>query len=141
MLTLHAIEKHFGATIALAGVDLDVAPGEVHALIGENGAGKSTLMNILSGAFSPDGGSMIVDGRPYAPRGAADARARGIAHIHQELALCPHLSVAENILMGIEPSRGGWLRRDAMHQRAAAPRRFRPRRDRSGDAYRRPLAC
>jgi ribose transport system ATP-binding protein len=119
MLQLHAIEKRFGATIALAGVDLAVAPGEVHALIGENGAGKSTLMNILSGAFAAGSGSMIVDDRPYAPRGPSDARAHGIAHIHQELALCPHLSVAENILMVIEPSRGGWLRRDAMNQRAA----------------------
>jgi len=120
MLTLHAITKHFGATIALDGVDLDVAPGEVHALIGENGAGKSTLMNILSGAFPPERGSMIVNGQPYAPRGPAEARERGIAHIHQELALCRHLSVAENILMGIEPSRGGWLHRDELNDRAAA---------------------
>ncbi|HXA18608.1 MAG TPA: sugar ABC transporter ATP-binding protein [Thermoanaerobaculia bacterium] len=120
MLTLRSITKHFGATIALDGVDLDIAPGEVHALIGENGAGKSTLMNILSGAFPPDGGTMTAGGQPYAPRGPADARERGIAHIHQELALCAHLSVAENILMGIEPSRGGWLQRDALNDRAAA---------------------
>jgi len=120
MLTLRSITKHFGATIALDGVDLDVAAGEVHALIGENGAGKSTLMNILSGAFPPDSGTMMAGGQPYAPRGPADARERGIAHIHQELALCPHLSVAENILMGIEPSRGGWLQRDALNDRAAA---------------------
>jgi ribose transport system ATP-binding protein len=120
MLTLRSITKHFGATIALDGVDLDVAAGEVHALIGENGAGKSTLMNILSGAFPPDSGAMTAGGQPYAPRGPADARERGIAHIHQELALCPHLSVAENILMGIEPSRGGWLQRDALNDRAAA---------------------
>jgi len=120
MLTLHSITKHFGATIALDGVDLDVAPGEVHALIGENGAGKSTLMNILSGAFPPDSGSMIVSDQPYAPRGPAEGRERGIAHIHQELALCRHLPVAENILMGIEPSRGGWLHRDELNDRAAA---------------------
>ena len=120
MLTLRSITKHFGATIALDGVDLDIASGEVHALIGENGAGKSTLMNILSGAFPPDSGTMTAGGQPYAPRGPADARERGIAHIHQELALCPHLSVAENILMGIEPSRGGWLQRDALNDRAAA---------------------
>jgi ribose transport system ATP-binding protein len=120
MLTLRAITKHFGATIALDGVNLDIAPGEVHALIGENGAGKSTLMNILSGAFLPDAGTMTAGGQPYAPRGPADARERGIAHIHQELALCGHLSVAENILMGIEPSRGGWLERDALNDRSAA---------------------
>ena len=118
-LRLQAITKHFGATIALDGVDLEVAPGEVHALIGENGAGKSTLMNVLSGAVAPDSGSMIVDERAYMPRGPADARGRGVAHIHQELALCGHLSVAENIAMGVEPSRGGWLRRDVMNERAA----------------------
>jgi len=120
MLTLRSITKHFGATVALDGVDIDVSPGEVHALIGENGAGKSTLMNILSGAFPPDSGTMTVGVEGYAPRGPADARARGIAHIHQELALCAHLTVAENILMGIEPSRGGWLRREELHDRAAA---------------------
>jgi ribose transport system ATP-binding protein len=120
MLTLRSITKHFGATIALDGVDLDIAAGEVHALIGENGAGKSTLMNILSGAFPPDAGTMTAGGLPYAPRGPADARERGIAHIHQELALCAHLSVAENILMSIEPSRGGWLQRDNLNDRAAA---------------------
>ena len=119
-LRLEAITKHFGATIALDGVDLEVAPGEVHALIGENGAGKSTLMNVLSGAVAPDSGSMIVDGMSYAPRGPTDARGRGVAHIHQELALCAHLSVAENIAMGVEPSRGGWLRREVMNERASA---------------------
>jgi ribose transport system ATP-binding protein len=118
-LRLTAIRKHFGATISLDGVDLEVAPGEVHALIGENGAGKSTLMNVLSGTVAPDSGSMIVDERAYAPRGPADARSRGVAHIHQELVLCAHLSVAENIAMGVEPSRGGWLRRDVMNERAA----------------------
>jgi len=120
MLTLRSITKHFGATVALDGVDLDVASGEVHALIGENGAGKSTLMNILSGAFPPDSGSMMINDQPYAPRGPAEGRERGIAHIHQELALCRHLSVAENILMGIEPSRGGWLRRYELNDRATA---------------------
>ncbi len=119
-LILTNITKHFGATIALDGIDLDVAPGEVHALIGENGAGKSTLMNILSGAFSPDSGTMMVEGLPFAPRGPADARERGVAHIHQELALCSHLPAGENIMMGIEPSRGGWLLRDELYDRAAA---------------------
>ena len=104
-LQLRGIEKRFGATAALDGVDFDVSGGEVHALIGENGAGKSTLMNILSGMFAPDGGAMSLDGAPYAPTGPADARRHGIAHIHQELALCPHLSVAENIFLGSEPPR------------------------------------
>ncbi|MBV8545755.1 MAG: sugar ABC transporter ATP-binding protein, partial [Acidobacteria bacterium] len=104
-LRLRGIRKRFGATAALDGVDFDVSGGEVHALIGENGAGKSTLMNILSGTFAPDDGAMFLDDVPYAPARPADARRYGIAHIHQELALCPHLSVAENIFLGIEPSR------------------------------------
>jgi len=112
-LRLRGIRKRFGATAALDGVDFDVSGGEVHALIGENGAGKSTLMNILSGTFAPDGGEMFLDGAPYAPAKPADARRQGIAHIHQELALCPHLSVAENIFLGIEPSRR------EMHTRSA----------------------
>jgi ribose transport system ATP-binding protein len=102
-LRLRGIRKRFGATAALDGVDFDVDGGDVHALIGENGAGKSTLMNILSGTFAPDAGAMFLDGAPYAPAGPADARRQGIAHIHQELALCPHLAVAENIFLGIEP--------------------------------------
>jgi ribose transport system ATP-binding protein len=112
-LRLRGIRKRFGATAALDGVDFDVSGGEVHALIGENGAGKSTLMNILSGTFAPDEGEMFLDDVPYAPSQPADARRHGIAHIHQELALCPHLSVAENIFLGIEPSRR------EMHTRAA----------------------
>ena len=104
-LRLRDVRKRFGATAALDGVDFEVAGGEVHALIGENGAGKSTLMNILSGMFAPDGGEMLLDGAPYAPAGPADARRGGIAHIHQELALCPHLAVAENIFLGFEPPR------------------------------------
>ena len=112
-LRLRGIRKRFGATAALDGVDFDVNGGEVHALIGENGAGKSTLMNILSGTFAPDGGEMFLDDAPYAPARPADAGRHGIAHIHQELAICPHLSVAENIFLGIEPSRR------EMHARAA----------------------
>ncbi len=118
-LRLHGIQKHFGATAALGGVNFDVEGGEVHALIGENGAGKSTLMNILSGIFALDAGEMFLDDAAYAPAVPADARRSGIAHIHQELALCPHLSIAENILLGIEPSRSGWIQRDAMRRRAA----------------------
>jgi len=119
LLDLHGIEKRFGATVALDGVDLELGPGEVHALIGENGAGKSTLMSVLSGAFPPDGGEMRLAGEPYSPRGPAGARKKGIAHIHQELSLCPHLSVAENILMGEEPSSFGWLQRDRLFDGAA----------------------
>jgi ribose transport system ATP-binding protein len=109
LLELRDIHKRFGATQALGGVDLDVAPGEVHALIGENGAGKSTLMHILSGAFPPDRGTMRFAGERFAPAGPRQARRHGIVHIHQELSLCPHLTVAENILLGLEPARLGWI--------------------------------
>jgi ribose transport system ATP-binding protein len=118
MLTLSNIAKRFGPTVALDGVDLDLRAGEIHALIGENGAGKSTLMNILAGALRPDRGEMQLDGRPYAPATPLDARRHGIALIHQELSLCPHLSVMENILMGIEPQQWGWLDREACRRKA-----------------------
>ncbi|HKR21319.1 MAG TPA: ATP-binding cassette domain-containing protein, partial [Pyrinomonadaceae bacterium] len=116
-LSLKGINKSFGPTKALDGVDLELRAGEVHALIGENGAGKSTLMNILAGSLRPDEGTMELDGRLYAPSNPLDARTHGIALIHQELSLCPHLSVAENVLMGIESSRLGWLDRDKLHAR------------------------
>src|SRR5262245_56518887 len=116
-LSLKKIHKSFGPTIALDGVDLELRAGEVHALIGENGAGKSTLMNVIAGSLQPDEGSMELDGRPYAPANPLDARTHGIALIHQELSLCPHLSVAENVLMGIESSRLGVLDREKLHAR------------------------
>jgi ribose transport system ATP-binding protein len=118
---MRGIRKAFGATIALDGVDLSVAAGEVCALVGQNGAGKSTLMAILAGALAPDAGSMTIDGRPYAPRSPIDARRAGVAMIYQELSLAPHLSVMENILLGAEPSRaGGFLDWAQMRRRAAA---------------------
>jgi ribose transport system ATP-binding protein len=117
VLRLTNIAKRFGPTVALDGVDLELRKGEVHALIGENGAGKSTLMNIIVGVLRPDRGHMEIDGGPYAPTSPLDARLRGIALIHQELSLAPHLSVAENILMGIEPARWGWLDRDAARRK------------------------
>jgi ribose transport system ATP-binding protein len=108
------INKSFGMTRALAGVDLEVLPGEVHALVGENGAGKSTLMKTLSGAHAADAGEMFLDGRPYSPRGPLDARDAGVAIVYQELSLAPHLSVEENVLLGVEPSQFGFVRRRAM---------------------------
>src|SRR6266851_6100292 len=98
-LTMTGIAKRFGSTQALAAVDLDLRPGEVHALVGENGAGKSTLMKVLSGAERPDAGAMTLDGRPYDPAGPQDARRRGVAMIYQELTLAPHLSVEANVTL------------------------------------------
>ena len=109
LIELNNISKHYGATVALDSVNFQLLKGEVHALIGENGAGKSTLMNVLAGLTQPDTGSMSIEGEPYSPASPLDARRHGIALIHQELSLCPDLTVAENILLGAEPSRAGWL--------------------------------
>src|SRR5947208_8111008 len=116
-LSLSNISKRFGPTVALDGVNLRLQKGEVHALIGENGAGKSTLMNVLAGLIKPDAGTIEVEDRAYAPASPLDARERGIALIHQELSLFPHLSVAENIMMGMEPSRSGLLDRQKLNAR------------------------
>jgi ribose transport system ATP-binding protein len=121
---MRGVGKRFGATIALDGADLAVHPGEVCALVGQNGAGKSTLMAILAGAIAADEGAMRIDGVPYAPREPFESRRAGVAMIHQELSLAPHLSVMENIVLGIEPVRHGFVQRrrmrdialEAMHQ-------------------------
>jgi len=116
-LEMLGIRKRFGATVALDGVDLLVQPGEVHALVGENGAGKSTLMKVLSGAVRPDAGRMLLDGRPFAPRNPYDARAAGVAIVYQELNLAPHLTVAENLTLGIERHTVGIICGRAFRQR------------------------
>ncbi len=108
---MRGIRKAFGATVALDGVDIAVAGGEVCALVGQNGAGKSTLMSILSGALRPDAGTMTLDGTAYRPREPLDARRAGVAMIYQELSIAPHLSVAENIVLGVEPGRFGVIDR------------------------------
>ena len=104
---MRGVRKAFGATTALDGVDLAVRGGEVCALVGQNGAGKSTLMAMLAGALRPDAGVMRLDGADYAPRDPLAARRAGVAMIYQELSLAPHLSVMENIVLGVEPVRGG----------------------------------
>jgi ribose transport system ATP-binding protein len=119
-LRMAGVQKRFGATQALGGVDLEVRAGEVHGLIGENGAGKSTLMKVLAGAVAPDAGRMWLDGDDYRPADPAAARRAGVAMIHQELSLAPHLSVAENVLLGIEPTFGPFVRRGEVVRRAAA---------------------
>ena len=119
-LRLDSVRKSFGATVALGGVSLSVAPGEVHALVGENGAGKSTLMKVLAGVHAPDAGTMAIDGAPFSPRGPADAREAGIVMVHQELAIAPHLSVADNIVLGAERTRGPWLDLAATRRAAGA---------------------
>jgi ribose transport system ATP-binding protein len=117
-LEMRGIRKTFGGTVAVDGVDLRVARGEVCALVGQNGAGKSTLMSILAGALRPDAGEMFLDGNPYRPASPLEARKSGVAMIYQELSLAPHLTVAENMLLGAEPTRFGLLQRREMRATA-----------------------
>lgn len=118
LLEMEGVSKRFGATVALAGVSFSVRAGEVHGLVGENGAGKSTLMKALSGALQPDSGRMRLGDAVYAPRNPLDARRAGVAMIYQELSLANHLTVEENILLGMEPHRGGFIRRREVRERA-----------------------
>lgn len=106
-LRVKQIRKEYAGTTALDGVDFEVRPGEVVALLGENGAGKSTLASIIAGSNEPTSGSMTWDGADYAPADPHEAMAHGIAMIHQELRLLPDLSVAENVMVGRWPVRGG----------------------------------
>jgi ribose transport system ATP-binding protein len=109
-LETRSISKRFGATVALDDVSINVQAGEIHAIVGENGSGKSTLMRILAGVMKPDSGQVILDGKTFRPNSPVEARRAGISMIHQELAICPDLTVAENIVLGIEKHRGGVLR-------------------------------
>ncbi len=118
-LRMEGIHKRFGATIALAGVDLSVRAGEVLALVGENGAGKSTLMKVLSGAHPADEGRMWLEDKPYQPRNPLEARQAGVGMIYQELSLARHLSVMENIMLGMEPTRGPLMDWTEIRRRAA----------------------
>ncbi|WP_416758202.1 ATP-binding cassette domain-containing protein [Roseateles sp. So40a] len=124
LLALHGITKRFSGVAALENVRLDVRAGEIHALCGENGAGKSTLMKVVSGVYPhPDhggdyGGELRFEGETRRFAGIADSERLGIIIIHQELALVPQLSIAENLFLGHEPSRFGVIDRLAMHDRA-----------------------
>src|SRR5258706_10746104 len=119
-LSLSNISKRFGPRVALDAVNLRLQKAEVPVVIGENGSGKSTLMNLLAGLGQADAGEMEVEGRTYEPGNPFAARARGIVLIHQELSLFSHLSVAENIMMGMEPSRLGLLNTQMLRARTAA---------------------
>src|SRR3712207_5417092 len=101
-LEMRGITKRYPGVVANRSIDLDVRPGEIHALLGENGAGKSTLMNILYGLARPDEGQIFLDGEEVAIGGPSDAIARGISMVHQHFMLVPVLTVAENILLGDE---------------------------------------
>jgi ribose transport system ATP-binding protein len=117
-LSLRGIGKEFAGIRVIDGIDLDVRPGEVVALLGENGAGKSTISSIIAGVVPPTDGTMTWHGAAYAPAAPGDAIAAGIGLIHQEMRLLPDLSIAENVFVGRLPMRGGKVDRTAMNRRA-----------------------
>ena len=119
-LEMQGITKKFHGVTALENVNLTIYPGEIHALMGENGAGKSTLMKILAGAYETDAGEIRINGEPVRISDPGAARQAGIALIYQELNLAPNLTVAENIFMGSELTKGYFLDRDRMDREAAA---------------------
>ena len=114
LLQLRGITKRFLTVTALEDVSFELRRGEVHALCGENGAGKSTLMKVLSGQVQPDAGEIVFKGRPVRFASTSQAQAAGIAMIHQELNLVPHLSVAENIYLAREPRKGWFVDRERL---------------------------
>ncbi len=117
-LELRGIVKRFGSVTANDGVDLDLRRGEIHALLGENGAGKSTLMNMVYGMLRPDAGEILVDGRPVSIGSPREAMAQGIGMVFQHFMLIPVMTVAENLVLGAEPRRGGRLDVAAARERA-----------------------
>src|SRR5208283_182229 len=117
ILEVRQISKSFPGVRALKNVDLRVWPGEVHALIGENGAGKSTLMKILAGAYRPDSGEIILEGKPVQFRTPHEARVAGIGIIYQELTVAPNLTVSANVFLGAELSGFGFMKDTAQMDR------------------------
>ena len=103
-IELRGITKRFGPVVANRDVNLTIRPGEVLGLLGENGAGKSTLMNVLSGLYAPDAGEIRVNGQPVRFSGPGDAIRAGIGMVHQHFMLVPVFTVAENVILGVEPT-------------------------------------
>src|SRR6266404_925029 len=119
-LSFRGITKRFPGVLALDGVSFDVERGSCHALVGENGAGKSTLGKILAGVYVADEGEILLDGQTIHTPNPLAARKLGIAMVHQELAFCPNLTVAENLCLGDLPRRAGWLDRRRLRNQARA---------------------
>jgi ABC-type uncharacterized transport system ATPase subunit len=116
-LELRGITKRFGSLVANDGISITVEPGEIHALLGENGAGKSTLMNVLFGLYHADEGEILLDDKPVQFTGPGQAMAAGIGMVHQHFMLIPVFTVAENVMLGHEPSRFGVIDLDAARAR------------------------
>ncbi len=119
LLSMKGVSRRFPGVLALDHVDFDLRAGEVHALVGENGAGKSTLINILAGVHPPSGGVLELAGKPTVLPDPVSAQRAGINVIFQEFNLLPHLSVAENIFLNREPTRGPRIDWPALHRRTA----------------------
>jgi len=117
---MRGIRKEFPGVVANDDVSLDVRRGEVHALLGENGAGKSTLMNILYGLYHPDAGEIRLNGKPVSFRSASDAIDAGIGMVHQHFMLIPVMTVAENVVLGMEPVKTGVLLDESAAERRVA---------------------
>ena len=124
LVAMKDIEKSFPGVRALHNAQLDLRPGEVHALMGENGAGKSTMMKILAGIYRRDGGEILLDGKPVEINSPRQAQDLGIGIIHQELNLMPHLTAAQNIFIGREPRKAGGLLLDEARLNADAAEIF-----------------
>ena len=120
LLQMQAVDKSFPGVRALRDVSLDLHAGEVHALLGENGAGKSTLIKVLGGAHAPDAGRIVIEGREVRIRTPLDSRRAGVGVIYQELNLVPALSARENIFLGQEPHRAGFVPRSEERRKATA---------------------
>jgi D-xylose transport system ATP-binding protein len=118
LLSVRGIVKHFGAVEALRGVDLDIFPGQVTALVGDNGAGKSTLIKIVAGIWGQTAGEMFWEGRPMTVRNPRDADGYGIATMYQDLALCDNLDIVQNMYLGHELLRHRLLDEGRMEQTA-----------------------
>jgi ABC-type sugar transport system ATPase subunit len=114
------VTKRFPGVVALQDVSFEIAAGSCHALCGENGAGKSTLGKILAGIHAPDGGQILIKGKPVRLAGPTDALAAGVAMVHQELSFCENLSVAENLCLGTMPASYGFVSKREMWRRAEA---------------------
>jgi ribose transport system ATP-binding protein len=118
LLEARGVQKAFGGVAALLDGSLSVRAGEIHAVLGQNGAGKSTLMNVLAGDVARDGGTITLGGAAYAPRSPLEARKAGVAMVHQELSICPHLTVAENVMLTDLPSKGVAIDFQMMREKA-----------------------
>jgi len=117
LVELRDVSKRFGGVHALEGISLEIPSGAVHALVGENGAGKSTLGKIIAGAIQHDAGQLLIDGEEVSLRSPREGLTRGIAMMAQELLVVPHLTVAQNVFLAVEPRAGGWVNRRELRQR------------------------